>query len=115
MKILSIIFILFCILFNSSSFAQSKCRILYFDEFNDDSSGWPIEEHEKESSYSLENGYYYIECFQKRKAAMYVHPMEIDENEDFEIEASMRKESTCKKNGYGIVFGFKDGDNYYGY
>ena len=115
MRKFSIIITLFCILINSSSLAQSKCRMLFFDEFNENSFGWPTVGYEKISSYSIENGYYYIECFQRRKAAMALYPMEIDENENFEIEASIRKESTGKKNGYGILIGFSDVDNYYGF
>ena len=116
MKNISIIITLFCILINSFSLAQSKCRMLYFDEFNDNNSYWPRVEYEKLSSYNIENGYYYIECFQRRKAVMAFHPMvEIDGNENFEIETSMRKESTCKKNGYGIFIGLYDGDNYYSF
>ncbi|MEN8250486.1 MAG: hypothetical protein ABFS32_16245 [Bacteroidota bacterium] len=115
MRKLLIILTLFCILMNSFSLAQSECRMLFFDEFNDNSYNWPIKEYEKKASYSMENGYYYIECFQKRKASMALHIIEIDENENFEIEASIQKESTAKRNEYGIILGFSDIENFYGF
>ena len=115
MKKFSIIITLFCISISSSSLAQSKCRMLFFDEFNDNEFSWPIAEYENTASYSIENGHYYIDCLRRNLAVMALQAMDIDENENFEIEVAIRKESIGKKSRYGILFGYSDFDNLYGF
>ena len=110
MKNLSIIFILFCILINSSSLAQSKCQMLFSDEFN---YNRPFSQKGKSVSNSIEDGYYYIEVLKKRRAVKVTYKMDIDESKKFEIETSITKISTSKTNGYGICFGFSDVKNYF--
>ena len=115
MKKNSIIITLFCILINSFSLAQSKCRMLFFDEFNDNEFSWPIAEYENTASYSIENGYYYIDCLRRNLAVWALQAVDIDENENFEIEVAIRKESIGKKSRYGMLFGYSDFDNLYGF
>ena len=88
--------------------------MVFVEEFNDNMLQWPTNKG-KNTSFSIKNGCYYIECFKKRKAALALCQLDIDENEKFEIEASFRKETIAKKSGYGIVFGFSDADNHYGF
>jgi hypothetical protein len=88
--------------------------MVFMEEFNDNTLQWPTKKG-KNTSFSIKNGYYYIECLKKRKAALALCQLDIDENEKFEIEASIRKESMTKKSGYGIVFGFSDANNHYGF
>ena len=111
MRKLSIILILLCFI-GHSSFAQNKCRMIHHYEFNDTNVVNPIKETENFSE-SMSDGYFYIEGFQRRKISMVFYPIEIDENEDFEIETSIKKISAAKKrNSSGIVFG-ADGTNFY--
>lgn len=106
---------LLCIMATTISVGQSKCKMLFFDEFVDNNFNWGVTEDDRNVSYSVENGYYYIEGLQKRKAYMTLQQLEIDESIYFEIEASIKKESTGKKGGYGICFGYENARNYYGF
>ena len=110
MRKFSIIITLFCILINSSSLAQSKCRMLFFDEFNDNSWNWPTKESKKRCSQNISNGYYYLEGFMKRRAWKvtkdFDYTIEINESKNFEIEASIKKISTVeKRSASGLIFG----------
>lgn len=111
MKNLSIFITLFCIIISSFSPAQSQCRMVYINDFN----GEDYSLKEKAASYNMENGYLYIEGLKKRKWVLNLYIMEVDETKDFEIEASITKVTTAKKNGYGIIFGYLDQKNYFTY
>jgi hypothetical protein len=113
-RILAIILIQFCLL-GHTSFAQKECKMMFFNDFNDTSAHWIKSKQSKIASYNIKDGYYYIEGLKKRKAVMDLYQLEIDEDEDFEIETSITKVSTIKKNAYGICFGFSDAGNFFGF
>jgi len=93
--------------------AQNERQRIFYDEFNENRNNWDTRNIEDQTSNSIADGYYYIEGLQKKQALMKLYPILIDENKNFEIEASIKKITAAKKNGYGIVFGFLDIENYF--
>jgi hypothetical protein len=59
------------------------------------------------------DGYYYLEGLHKKMIWKVNYPAEIDENENFKIETSIKKISAGKKRySSGIIYG-SNGNNYY--
>jgi hypothetical protein len=110
-----LLLVLFIILNHSLLLAQTKCQVLYIDEFIDSSGNWPTNDINNITSYSISNGYYYIEGLHKKRASLVLQSIWIDESENFEIEASIKKISGSKKNGYGLCFGLSDDKNHFSF
>jgi hypothetical protein len=89
--------------------------MMFYDDFDDTRFRWASNKQSEVISYKIEDGYYYINCYKRRKAVMSLQHLKIDENEDFEIETSIRNEGSGKKTGYGILLGYANVDNHYGY
>jgi hypothetical protein len=98
-------------LFGHPSFAQNKCKMMFFEDYDKPS----IYEFNNQLSKQISDGYFFLEGFEKKRIWMIYYPIDIDETENFEIETSIKRISAAKKRyTYGIIYG-SDRNNYYSF
>ena len=106
-------FICLILSLGGTSYCQNYKQEIFYDNFMDNKNSWSIVDIPKQGSTSVTNGRYYLENFQKTGSFYTYRDLDINEAEDFEIEASIEKYEGVKTWGYGIVWGMKDPDNCY--
>ena len=77
---------------------------VFFDQFNDNSNLWDIGEVKDSWLEKIENGYLYFQSLDYLPNEDYL-PMPIDENKNFEIEASIAFHSGDNIQAYGLQWG----------
>lgn len=84
--------------------------VLFRDDFNDNKNDWSLGGG-PEREFDIRNGYFHLQ--HKRESGSWINStaVDINENEDFSIEARIRKVSGSEYNGYGIVWGRKNSQN----
>jgi hypothetical protein len=80
------------------------------DDFSSNKNSW-AESSDSTSKLEVRNGKYYFEHKKTSGGWSSSKVVAIDDSKDFEIESKILKISGIKNNGYGFVFGRKDGDN----
>jgi hypothetical protein len=94
--------------------ARAQENILWEETFDDNRRAWGISDGEDLKNV-LENGQY-IQTQKKENTAWYQNrPVFIDPYKDYTIEAEMTQLSGFDNNGYGIVWGLMDGNNFNGF
>jgi hypothetical protein len=106
---------LFFFVLNCAFFAQNT--VVLYDDFKDNANGW----QEGRTAVSIvevnkQRRMYVIKHTSKVKTEAWTawKAIEIDENRDFAITASLYKESGVKNYGYGLLWGGKE-QNYYSF
>jgi len=84
-------------------------KLLYEDDFSDPSSGWPTPSSEVYEGY-YEDGEYHI--LAKESCAAWIW-RGVGPFTDFALEVDARQISGPDQGGYGLVFRFKDSENFY--
>jgi hypothetical protein len=84
--------------------------IIIEDDFTSNKNKW-AESSDENATLEIKNNRYYFE--HKRTGGGYssTQVVKIETNKDFEIESQFLKISGIKNNGFGLVFGRKDGKN----
>ena len=85
--------------------------LIYEDDFSNPNSGWPRESTE-EYECDFEDGEYHI-LVKAFDMAAWVWNRDLGQLSDFALEIDARVISGSLKSGYGVVFRFKDTDNFY--
>ncbi|WKD86545.1 hypothetical protein KCTC32516_01921 [Polaribacter huanghezhanensis] len=80
------------------------------DDFSSNKNSW-AESSDSSSKLEVRNGKYYFEHKRDSGGWSSTKVIDINTSKDFEIEAKFLKISGIKNNGYGFVFGRKDGNN----
>lgn len=125
-KIISTYFVIFCFAFASSAQSfplkeapfpdrysevdefDSQC-IIYPDYFEDNRNGWDLFSDKKSSS-RIENGRLALESFQNNGACRLINVPELSSNYSMEVTLDFSKLKAWAK--AGLIFGFKDWENY---
>ena len=105
-------FLIFSALFSlvsSSAFGGTK-SIVFFDDFSNNKNQWAVENSEG-ATFEFKNGLYYFAHNRFERSWHAYKTINIDEHRDFEIETSIVKVSGITDNGYGLIWGRKDGVN----
>ena len=89
-------------------------EIIFEDQFNDNSKKWSDKMQEDADMY-IRGGKYYFHHKRTESAWMTNQSINIDENRDFSVEASIYKVSGEEAYGHGLIWGFKDWDNYFSF
>jgi hypothetical protein len=90
---------------------KSKASIIFEERFNDNKLGWYTASGSNSIASITDNSYLF-----ELKTAGWIfgtRPIAIDESEDFVIEAAVKKKSGEDNNGYGLIWGLNDTDNFY--
>ncbi len=80
------------------------------DDFTSNKNNW-AESNSNDAVLEVKNNRYYFEHKRTSGGWSSTKSIDIDENKEFEIEAQFLKIGGIKNNGYGFVFGRKDGNN----
>ncbi len=83
---------------------------IFVDNFNSNVNSWVVSDNEN-ASLSIKNGYYNFKHKRDKYGWTTSREVKIDESKDFEIEADIKKIDGVQNNGYGIIWGRKNGDN----
>lgn len=111
MKKLSVVACLL-LFFSASLFAQNT-KIIMDDWFSDNSNQWPIVDNDKVET-GIDDGYYTINCQDKDGYTAFKETA-LDYSKNFSIQAECKLEDGANNIGYGIVFGFRNWNNYYAF
>ena len=84
--------------------------VLLNDNFSSNSNKW-AESNTNDAELEVRNGKYYFDHKRETGGWSSTKVVNIDENKDFEIESRFLKVNGISNNGYGFVFGRKDGNN----
>ncbi len=84
--------------------------IILEDNFSSNKNNW-AESSTSDAVLEVKNNRYYFEHKRTSGGWSSTKVVDIDDNKDFEIEAQFLKISGIKNNGFGFVFGRKDGNN----
>lgn len=101
--------IAFTIIFSTSAFGQSYKT--FFEDFENNQNDWYVGSNSN-SSASVQNGFYFYEGKEKKRARASYKNQLVDRDADFTIESSITLVSGKKDMGYGLMIGFEDWDNY---
>lgn len=102
------------LLFLFLSFIQIKAQKYIDSTYNEDftsNNGWS-QWNSSESSASIENGYYVIEHKRTEKSWAFWRSINFDYSKDYSVEISMEMEKGPTNYGHGLLWGFKDWNNY---
>jgi len=91
-----------------------KCQKVFFDRFatTDNFNEWPLLDKENCESKIIEDKGLRMETSSDRGFVQLIHvPLDIEEN--FSIETIINHESGEENSGEGLIYGFKDWDNYF--
>lgn len=101
----------FCLL----TFSFSQNNVILNDDFVNNSNGWQEGKTlDAEVDVNDKRGFYIIEHTRNYEAWTAWKDLDLNENRDFEIEASFYKDKGVKNYGYGILWGGTD-NNYYSF
>ena len=81
----------------------------YEDDFSDPSSGWD-DAFDRNTVKQYGNNKYYVEVTTSNLVAWGLANRDVG---DFRLQVDATQESGPNNNGYGVLFGFRDRDNYY--
>ena len=84
--------------------------IIMDDNFTSNKNNW-AESNSSDAVLEVKNNRYYFEHKRTSGGWSSTKVVDIDESKDFEIESRILKVSGINNNGYGFVFGRKDGNN----
>ena len=88
---------------------SSGPRILFEDDFSDDTSGW-LEAADAQSSQGYRNGQFFFEV---QAPDLIVWDNAGGNFQDFAMEVEARQVSGAAENSFGALFRYIDGDNFY--
>ncbi|WP_347175043.1 caspase family protein [Polaribacter uvawellassae] len=95
---------------NNVTTTTTTGSVIMEDDFSSDKNGW-AESSTESAEIELRNGKYYFSHKRDSGGWTSTQVVDIDTNKDFEIESKFTKISGINNNGFGFVFGRKDGDN----
>jgi len=102
--------ILLSILISTFGFAQNV-EILD-EQFSDNKRAWS-EKNTETYTTKVSDGMYHIDRKAEKNSSYFKQHIFIDQAEDFSIETKYKQNSGVTNNGFGLVFGYKDIDNFY--
>lgn len=88
----------------------TKGNVVMNEDFTSNKNNW-AESSDGSAILEVKNNRYYFEHKRTSGGWSSTKVIDIDETKDFEIESRFLKISGIKNNGYGFVFGRKDGNN----
>ncbi|PWG04373.1 caspase family protein [Polaribacter aquimarinus] len=94
---------------NNNNNNSYKTKTIVYDSFYSNRNNWAISNGEK-ASLEIKNSKYYFQ-YTGDKGWTTTKGFNFDTSRDFKVEASFQKVSGVKNNGFGLVFGRKDGSN----
>jgi len=90
-----------------------ECKMVFNEKFKDNANKWPlINNEEKGIAELMPNGRLHIKTNKKIDCAQWIK-LEVDQYEDFSIEADIKFAGGSSDGFYGIIYGVKDWDNYH--
>ncbi len=90
-----------------------ECKWVFNEKFKDNSNKWPlINDEEKGIAELMPNGGLHIKTNKKIDFAQWIK-LDVDQYEDFSIEADIKFAGGSSDAFYGIIYGVKDWDNYH--
>lgn len=87
---------------------------IFTEDFNNNTNDWATNKNEN-VSLSVKNGAYNFSHKRDKFGWTTSKEVKINDSKDFEIETTIKKISGIQNNGYGLIFGRKDGDNEFEY
>ncbi|EDO25738.1 predicted protein, partial [Nematostella vectensis] len=97
---------------NTTTTTTTSNGIIYEDDFSSNKNNWATS-NTNEASLEVRNGKYYFDHKREKGGWSTTKYIDIDETKEFEIEAKFLKISGINNNGFGFVYGRKDGNNQY--
>ena len=97
---------------NNNLTTTTSGSVILKDDFSSNKNEW-AESNREEADLEIRNGKYYFDHKRSSKGWTTTKVVHIDDNKDFEIESRFLKIDGISNNGYGFVFGRKDGENQY--
>ncbi|QTD37904.1 caspase family protein [Polaribacter batillariae] len=98
---------------NNTNYANNnndyKTKTILYDSFYSNTNHWAVSS-DNNVVLEINNGKYYFE-YKGQKGFTTTKTLDLDTQKDFKIETSIQKISGIKNNGFGIIFGRKDGGN----
>ena len=88
--------------------------IVFEDSFKDNRHKW-TEREDKKVEIEVRSGEYRIEHKQKNKSWSEYIDVPIEQYEDYTIESTISRSSGVDNHGYGVLWGGKDGANFYAF
>lgn len=92
---------------------QGTATLIFTDDFNDNRNKWTIS-NKTDIFSTIESGFLYVESKNNYKIPMLIK-YKIDQDEDFILESKFKLVSGDNNSGQGIIWGFKDWDNYFSF
>ncbi len=102
--------VLFILCFATFTFAQSN--YVLNEQFSNNNNEWSTTSSDTYTT-SLSGGEYHINRTAEKNSSYFKIPVFIDIAEDFDIEMKFKQNSGILNNGFGLVFGYNDIDNFY--
>ena len=106
--------VILCMLFVGQSQAEEEKKVLFYDNFDDNSNKWETKDADKFSIF-IKEGYYNILHDRDEMCRYQPKTIKFENNVDFKIESIIKNINHDKKHSYGFFWGLKDIDNYYAY
>ncbi|MCF6213735.1 MAG: caspase family protein [Flavobacteriaceae bacterium] len=105
----------FAVLFLISSALYSQVlKAPFFDGFENNNNKWNTDKNSK-IDINVKNGSYNFKHKRKTSGWEVNKTFDLNTNRDFKIEALIVKKSGVDNMGYGLMWGRKDGDNYFSF
>lgn len=92
--------------------SDTKTATIFEEHFNNNNRQW-LENSDDATRHAVTDGYYLFESKKKDLWWFITQPVAINQDEDFKIECNARKIDGVNNYIYGLVWGVKDGDNFY--
>lgn len=91
----------------------NECKWVFSEKFKDNSHKWPlVNDEQKGVAEIMPNGGLHFMTTKKIDFAQWIK-LEVDQYEDFSIEADIKFTGGSNDGFYGIIYGVKDWDNYH--
>jgi len=94
--------------------AEMDGREIFEDNFSDNKNGW-AEFDESTYKMSVSGKGYYLQHKKETGAIKSDFPIKLNHDQDFKIAITLRKTYGQDSQPYGILWGFRDWDNHYGF